>query len=178
MGKIKYKKVMFVCTGNYYRSRLAEVLFNFYASQSDSLWEAESRGLTEKTRFSGLSPNAVRYLDKLKIEGPEQYAREPMPLRVEDMEKFDLIVGMNKSEHEPMMRMRFGQMARILEQKGKIRYFNVYDVPAMRGWINRMFGSKFNHGEQPPESSGEHIDFAVQALLNELNCNSAENPAE
>lgn len=166
------KKILFLCTGNYYRSRLAEILFNHYATEADMECEAESRGLSEKSRMSGLSPVALRYLHKLNFEGPEQFAREPMPIRVEDFEKFDLIVAMNRKEHEPLLKTRFGQMAKLMEQKGRLRYLNVFDVPSMRSWSSRIFGSRFESGDQPEESSTEHIDFAVRALLLELSAHS------
>ena len=168
MGKIEYKKVLFVCTGNWYRSRLAEVLFNHYAAQHSSTWEADSRGLSENSRMKGMSPSALRYLAQIGFEGAESYACEPQPIRVEDMESFDLIIGMNRKEHEPMMKTRYGQMAKIYEQKGKLRYWNVFDVPSMRSWSSRVFGSRHETGDQPEESSGEHVDFAVRSLVVEL----------
>ncbi len=39
------KKILFLCTGNYYRSRFAEKLFNNLATQKNLDWEADSRGL-------------------------------------------------------------------------------------------------------------------------------------
>jgi hypothetical protein len=37
--------VLFLCTGNYYRSRFAEVLFNARAAEAGMAWVAASRGL-------------------------------------------------------------------------------------------------------------------------------------
>ena len=39
------KTVLFLCTGNYYRSRFAEILFNWHATQQELNWRADSRGL-------------------------------------------------------------------------------------------------------------------------------------
>jgi protein-tyrosine phosphatase len=39
------KTVLFLCTGNYYRSRNAEVLFNSVAGKMSLPWKASSRGL-------------------------------------------------------------------------------------------------------------------------------------
>ena len=39
------KTVLFLCTGNYYRSRFAEELFNHQAERADLDWIAQSRGL-------------------------------------------------------------------------------------------------------------------------------------
>ena len=39
------RTVLFLCTGNYYRSRFAEILFNATAARRGLPWCAESRGL-------------------------------------------------------------------------------------------------------------------------------------
>ena len=44
------KTVLFLCTGNYYRSRFAEILFNHLAGQSKLAWRADSRGLARRFR--------------------------------------------------------------------------------------------------------------------------------
>ena len=38
------KTVLFLCTGNYYRSRFAEELFNHEAGRAGLYWTAQSRG--------------------------------------------------------------------------------------------------------------------------------------
>jgi len=38
-------KILFLCTGNYYRSRFAEHLFNWLAVKQGLDWQADSRGL-------------------------------------------------------------------------------------------------------------------------------------
>lgn len=43
-------KVLFLCTGNYYRSRFAEYLFNREAKQHGLNWHADSCGLALKSR--------------------------------------------------------------------------------------------------------------------------------
>src|SRR5277367_4722244 len=39
------RTILFICTGNYYRSRFAEELFNHLARQRELDWRADSRGL-------------------------------------------------------------------------------------------------------------------------------------
>ena len=39
------RTVLFVCTGNFYRSRFSEYLFNALASERGLSWRATSRGL-------------------------------------------------------------------------------------------------------------------------------------
>jgi protein-tyrosine phosphatase len=44
-GSLECRTVLFLCTGNYYRSRFAELLFNHLAAAKAAPWRAESRGL-------------------------------------------------------------------------------------------------------------------------------------
>ena len=167
MGNDGENRLIFVCTGNYYRSRLAEILFNDYALKRGLDWEGDSKGLVDQTRFNGLSPNAIEYLKKKGFDDPERFARPPEALRVEDLETAKLLVIMNRNEHEPMMKQKFGQIPTILTKQNRLRYFNVYDVPVKRSLMTRVSGKNIGT-DQPAESSGEHIDFAVQSLVWEL----------
>ena len=45
MGQRGHKGVLFLCTGNYYRSRFAEILFNSVAGRMGLPWKAMSKGL-------------------------------------------------------------------------------------------------------------------------------------
>jgi protein-tyrosine phosphatase len=168
-----YCRVIFVCTGNYYRSRLAEILFNHYALKSKLKWEAVSRGLFDRASVMGLSPDVIRYLECRGFDSSEHIAREPERLRVEDLETSQLVIILNKNEHKPIMKMKFGYVPIILEKAGRLRYWNVYDVPSRRPMKVRIF-RPHGGGEQPPESSGEHIDFAVSLLVHELSTNGLE----
>ena len=38
-------RILFLCSGNYYRSRFAELLFNHLAQENDLEWSADSRGI-------------------------------------------------------------------------------------------------------------------------------------
>jgi protein-tyrosine phosphatase len=45
MKQRQVSTVLFLCTGNYYHSRFAEILFNSVASRMGLPWRASSRGL-------------------------------------------------------------------------------------------------------------------------------------
>ena len=170
MGAQLNQKVIFVCTGNYYRSRLAEILFNDYALKTALDWDAESRGLFDRGSLKGLSPDAAQFLLSKGFDSVDGFDKEPERLMVEDLESTKLIIILNKDEHEPIMKMKFGRVPSMLQKSGRLRYWNVYDIPARRPAVNRIFKSHIG-GEQPAISSGEHIDFAVQVLINELQNN-------
>ena len=56
------KRVLFLCSGNYYRSRLAEILFNHEAAAAGIPWVADSRGMLAAGELKGLSEHAASYL--------------------------------------------------------------------------------------------------------------------
>ena len=162
------KLVIFICTGNYYRSRLSEELFNYYVQQTDLPWEAASRGMVESGGLRGISPFAFEYLDQRGLSPHVDPTRDPEQLRVSDLEEASLIIALNREEHEPMLRERFGQIPKILEQKNRLRFWNVCDVPGEQNSLSRFFGGRNTRPTQSPESGTEHVDFAVRALIQEL----------
>lgn len=162
------KRLIFICTGNYYRSRLAELLFNHYNAGNGLPWTAESRGILENFGHQGISPHAVGYLRKRELGNLAEAPPDPLPLMVGDFENAALLIALNRSEHEPMLREKFGQIPRILARQGKLRFWNVCDVPEEESGIVRMFGRRPTRVSQPPDSGTEHIDFAIRSLLQEL----------
>src|SRR5258708_13890413 len=59
MAKRSEKTVLFLCTGNYYRSRFAESLFNSVAGKMGLPWRASSRGLALERGVNTVGPMAV-----------------------------------------------------------------------------------------------------------------------
>ena len=176
MSESPTKKALFVCSGNYYRSRLAELLFNHYAKRDEMTWRADSRGLLEQTAYKGISSSAVKYLEERELGLLVAEVRNPRPLRFDDLEKFDLIIGLSRDEHEGLFLTRFGQIPRHLAKQGKLRYWNVDDLPRPGSRLVRALSALFSGKEEAPsqreESGTEHIDFAVQALVRELSDSS------
>jgi Low molecular weight phosphotyrosine protein phosphatase len=60
------KTVLFLCTGNYYRSRFAEELFNHEAERASLPWIAQSRGLALERGANNVGPIAPVVLHALK----------------------------------------------------------------------------------------------------------------
>lgn len=172
MADPEQQSVLFVCSGNFYRSRLAELLFNHYAEQDVLSWRADSRGLLEQTAYKGISPSAGKYLEQRELGMLLAEVRNPKPIRFDDLEQFDLIVGLNRDEHEGLFLTRFGQIPRHLAKQGKLRYWNIDDLPRPGSRVLKAVSAIFNGKEEAPsqreESGTEHIDFAVQALVREL----------
>ena len=59
------KVVLFLCTGNYYRSRFAEALFNSVAGKMGLPWRATSRGLALERGVHNVGPMAVAAVNAL-----------------------------------------------------------------------------------------------------------------
>lgn len=162
------KRVLFVCSGNYYRSRLAEILFNHAAEKSGLNWRAESRGLLKTRELKGMSEHAVAYLKDNELGHLTTEPRDPLPIDVEDITEVDLVVGLCRQEHEPIINQRFLSIARAMLKAGRIRYWQIYDIPAPPRVIVRLLGGGHRGPSQPPASGTEHIAFAVNNLLSEL----------
>lgn len=158
--------VLFLCTANYYRSRLSELLFRYHAERLGLDWDTDSKGILDRMRGMGLSPTAARYLEKVGLGEMAKMPREPAVASLEDFMATRLVIAVNRAEHEPLLRQRFGRIPVELEKTGRLRYWNIFDVPNKSG-LSRIF-SWGDSSSQPEDSSTEHIDFAVQALVHEL----------
>src|SRR3954453_5315436 len=76
------RTVLFLCTGNYYRSRHAEAVFNHHAAAAGLRWRATSRGLALEFGLDNVGPMSQAPAARLAPLGipPEPYLR--LPLRV------------------------------------------------------------------------------------------------
>lgn len=119
------RQVLFVCTGNYYRSRFAEALFNEKAGEAHLDWRAVSRGLKLVASQRGISSLARRELMKRGVP-KELCAGDPKGLTKEDLEKSDYIVLMDEAEHRPMMEKEFPR-----SDDRKIHYWHIGETGKM-----------------------------------------------
>ncbi len=95
-------RILFLCSGNYYRSRFAEEVFNFRARAASSNWSADSRGLRLNPNNSGpISEVALRRMEMLRIQ-PIKSHRSPEIMRETDFENSDLVIAMSREEHFPI----------------------------------------------------------------------------
>jgi protein-tyrosine phosphatase len=72
MGQRNPKVVLFLCTGNYYRSRFAECLFNAVAGRMGLPWRAVSNGLALERGVDNVGPMAVAAIQAPKIQVSRQ----------------------------------------------------------------------------------------------------------
>lgn len=102
------KQVLFLCTGNYYRSRFAEELFNCLAVRYALRWRALSRGL-DVDGVSNPGPISRHAVDGLRARGIaiRGEVREPIQASPADLERADCVVAMKEAEHRPLIAQRF-----------------------------------------------------------------------
>ncbi|MEO1184639.1 MAG: low molecular weight phosphatase family protein [Cyanobacteria bacterium J06636_27] len=118
------KKILFLCTGNYYRSRFAEKVFNNLATKNNLNWEADSSGLALErgvNNVGAISKYAVEALKQRGINIPleERFPKSPV---AEDFQTFDLIIAVDESEHRPLMQERFPEFIDSIE------YWLIHDI--------------------------------------------------
>jgi protein-tyrosine phosphatase len=118
------KRVLFLCTGNYYRSRYAEELFNHLASAERLVWRAFSRGAVERGSPDNVGPMSGFADERLRATGiiPEGAARYPQPCSLADFGDADLVIALKEAEHRPLIERRFPEAA------GRVTYWHVDDI--------------------------------------------------
>ena len=117
------KTVLFLCTGNYYRSRFAEELFNFLAPETCPGWTAASRGVAVDLGGGNVGPIAratEQALCGLGLAFDRQTARFPLQVAVEDLDAADHIVALKQAEHLPLMQARFAAWVAASARKSRI----------------------------------------------------------
>jgi protein-tyrosine phosphatase len=117
------KTVLFLCTGNYFRSRFAEQLFNHVAAERKLEWVAESRALAPNSPTRNPGPISVHTLRTLKSLGvPASAERSPMDVTEADFLKAARIIAAKEAEHRPLARERFPSW------EEKIEYWHCHDL--------------------------------------------------
>src|ERR1700730_14272436 len=98
---MKPKIVLFLCTGNYYRSRFAELLFNHLAAQLDLDWQAISRGLALDFGVNNVGAISRDTLTGLTVRSIalEAEVRRPLALDESDLASAHHIIAVNPAEH-------------------------------------------------------------------------------
>jgi protein-tyrosine phosphatase len=114
--------VLFVCSGNYYRSRFAEAYFNHQAAAAGHACRAESRGFRLHPANHGpISPHALSGLARLGISLPEPL-RFPATLTAAELQAAPLVVAVKEAEHRPMMQAYFPEFVE------RVEYWHIDDV--------------------------------------------------
>jgi protein-tyrosine phosphatase len=120
-------RVLFICTGNYYRSRFAEAVFNHHAEALELPWRAFSRGLAihlVPPNFH-LSPHTLEHLAARKMDVRHTAPRR-MQLTEEDLAEAEIIIALKDGEHRPMIQSLFP------EWEKRVTFWEVGDQPEVK----------------------------------------------
>src|SRR5258708_35460556 len=134
MSRRQEKNILFLCTGNYYRSRFAEGLVNSVASKMGLPWRAFSRGLALERGVNNVGPmavSAITALEALGVRAFDAVTRFPVQVTTDDLEQADQIVALKEAEHLPLLQERFPAWAE------KVEFWQVDDAPEVLGLIER-----------------------------------------
>jgi protein-tyrosine phosphatase len=100
------QQILFLCTGNYYRSRFAEELFNHLARERALDWRADSAGLQvdywRNHNPGTMSVYTVEMLEAMDIM-PLGRNREERQFDPGELEAFARCIALSESEHKPMI---------------------------------------------------------------------------
>ena len=158
MAKQQHRTVLFLCTGNYYRSRFAEALFNSVAGRMGLPWRATSRGLAPERGVGNIGPMAVpaiRALEALGVCAGDDCALAPAPVTAEDLGAADRVVALKQAEHLPLLRERFPAWA------GKVEFWHVDDAPRALPLIERevmgLVAGILGGGTRPEDRPAEPV---------------------
>lgn len=139
------KTVLFLCTGNYYRSRFAEIFFNWNAKKHGLPWEADSRGLRLSNRNPGpISAYTAARLTELGVT-IDPYLRSPLPVSDQDFARASHVIAVKETEHRPLIEEKFPS---VLNQ---VEFWEVHDLDCVG-----------------PEVAIPHLEREVEDLLARL----------
>jgi protein-tyrosine phosphatase len=119
------RHVLFLCSGNYYRSRFAEAVFNAAAERIHASWRAFSRGLATHLVY-GAGDLSIHARFALLARGIALRHTGPAPVQLglADLEHAALVIALKEAEHRPLMEELFPGWA------ARIEYWNVHDLDA------------------------------------------------
>src|SRR5438874_7711006 len=158
MGQHRHKTVLFLCTGNYYRSRFAEIMFNSIAGKMGLPWRASSRGLALERGVNNVGPmavSAISGLEALGVRADDAITRMPAQVATDDLDGAAIVVALKQTEHFPLLQERFPAWAE------KVEFWHVDDAPEVLGLIEqevnglvaRLLGGGQRRESQPTEAT-------------------------
>ncbi len=114
--------ILFLCTGNYYRSRYAELLFNLRAQELGLLWRADSRGLALDRGIYNFGPISRCVVETLTSRGHQVSSpRYPIQLTIYDLEEAERVIALKEAEHRPLLEERYAGWA------DRVEYWHIHD---------------------------------------------------
>ena len=121
----KQQRLLFLCTGNYYRSRFSEEYFIHFAEKNGLPWTAYSAGLSRNIdELRNPGPISRYTLEKLKELEITPKAAERFPVSVDQslLDDHHHTIAVCDREHRPMVLSHFPDYVH------KIEFWDVEDI--------------------------------------------------
>jgi protein-tyrosine phosphatase len=144
---IETSKILFLCSGNYYRSRFAELLFDHLIKETALAYRADSAGLWPNCHVHNTRPISQDTVAALCARGvmlPEAH-RTPRDVTEADIRDAALTIALKEAEHRPIVAQRFPNLL------DRIEFWHVHDV-----------------GDAPPSEAIPLIETNVRQLIARL----------
>jgi protein-tyrosine phosphatase len=118
------RTILFLCTGNYYRSRFAEELFNSMARESKLDWTATSRALAIELGIHNPGPISVHTKAALLARGIElpEPVRHPIAVTAADLADATRVIALKEAEHRPFLTQRHP------DWPDRVEYWHIHDL--------------------------------------------------
>lgn len=109
--------LLFLCTGNYYRSRFAELLFNALIDKTALNWTAFSRGIALEHGINNVGPLSHYTQHALQARGIILPHPLPFPQQLQrwDLRAAHHIVALKEVEHRPLLEQKFPDWPSTIE---------------------------------------------------------------
>jgi protein-tyrosine-phosphatase len=126
--------VLFLCSANYYWSRLGEELFNHDARAVGLSWQAFSRALQPSPSNLNRGPMSPVVTEFLRTRGvqPLNQLRLPLEVTAFDFETCDLVFAVNDVEHRAALEARWPSFA------PRVRYWDIGSLEAVAPAVARV----------------------------------------
>lgn len=115
------QEVLFVCTGNFYRSRFAEALFNHEAARRGLFWRAASKGFRPHLAPALIARETLEAMRERCVPR-EMTRRAPARLEEEDLVLASQVVMLKRTEHLPMLAADFPRWPE------RVTWWEIHDI--------------------------------------------------